>query len=395
MLLAGSHSVAATGSDRVHPRVAEAYLVEQFDHGWLEEGVTIDHTFRFGNSGEAPLFLLSAQSTCACATVEHFTEAVDHAGEGRIAVKIRPQGVGQADVRFVFETSDPDFPVIAFRWTARVTDSARAPLAGLEENRVDPADLMKGRWLREREAGRALLIDVRDSARFERAYIPRARRVALDSIKTQRYLRSRRLLLLGFGHDDSPLMAEAARLNRSGWDVHVVAGGLRGWQRAGGPVSGSDARSAAALAELSAAEFYGSHGAGWQVVHVRSPDEAAPSWLSAGMVVLYNGHPPSFWTALSEQLSRNRAETEAVARRLLVVSTDGAYYEALERALADAPRLPVFYLAGGVRAYGDQVSRQIAFESRSVATVSNQHNALQSPGSPTVYSRRTNCLPCQ
>lgn len=79
---------------------AEAYPEMSFDEtehdfGTIERGTNVEHTFTFTNTGDAPLVITDATSTCGC-TVPTFTEEPIAPGEtGEMLVKFNGSGQNQ------------------------------------------------------------------------------------------------------------------------------------------------------------------------------------------------------------------------------------------------------------------------------------------------------------
>lgn len=56
-------------------------------YGEVEEGAIVKHTFKFKNTGKAPLIISNAKSTCGCTVPEWPKEPIPVGGEGVIFVK--------------------------------------------------------------------------------------------------------------------------------------------------------------------------------------------------------------------------------------------------------------------------------------------------------------------
>lgn len=67
----------------------------EYDFGQIAQGTNVEHTFVFTNTGEAPLVLTGASSTCGC-TVPTFTEEPIAPGEkGEMLVQFDGTGFNQ------------------------------------------------------------------------------------------------------------------------------------------------------------------------------------------------------------------------------------------------------------------------------------------------------------
>lgn len=65
---------------------------ETYDFGEVDEGTVVEHTFRFTNTGKAPLLINSARSTCGCTAPEWPKEPIPPGESGAIQVKFNTQG---------------------------------------------------------------------------------------------------------------------------------------------------------------------------------------------------------------------------------------------------------------------------------------------------------------
>ena len=80
--------------------MAVVYPVIEFDEtvhdfGTIEQGTNVEHVFTFKNTGNAPLVITDATSTCGC-TVPTFTEEPIAPGEtGEMLVKFNGSGQNQ------------------------------------------------------------------------------------------------------------------------------------------------------------------------------------------------------------------------------------------------------------------------------------------------------------
>ncbi len=67
----------------------------EWDFGTIEGGTAVEHVFKFKNTGNAPLVIVDAKSSCGC-TVPEYTKAPVAAGEtGELLVKFNGSGKNQ------------------------------------------------------------------------------------------------------------------------------------------------------------------------------------------------------------------------------------------------------------------------------------------------------------
>ncbi len=63
------------------------FTEEVYDYGTVKEGESVEHTFKFKNTGVAPLIIESAKSTCGCTVPQFPKEPIAPGESGEIAVK--------------------------------------------------------------------------------------------------------------------------------------------------------------------------------------------------------------------------------------------------------------------------------------------------------------------
>lgn len=63
-----------------------------FDFGEVDEGAIIEHTFKFTNTGKAPLLITGARSTCGCTIPEWPKEPIPPGEVGELNVVFKTEG---------------------------------------------------------------------------------------------------------------------------------------------------------------------------------------------------------------------------------------------------------------------------------------------------------------
>jgi hypothetical protein len=63
-----------------------------FDFGDIKPGAVVKHTFKFKNTGDAPLIIESASASCGCTVPEWPREPIAAGAEGQINVEFNSQG---------------------------------------------------------------------------------------------------------------------------------------------------------------------------------------------------------------------------------------------------------------------------------------------------------------
>src|SRR5690554_141985 len=67
----------------------------QFDFGTIAQGTNVEHTFKFKNTGDAPLMIVDAKSSCGCTVPQYTKDAIAPGAEGEMLVKFNGSGQNQ------------------------------------------------------------------------------------------------------------------------------------------------------------------------------------------------------------------------------------------------------------------------------------------------------------
>jgi Protein of unknown function (DUF1573) len=65
------------------------------DFGTIDQGTAVEHVFKFTNTGEAPLVIVDAKSSCGCTVPSYPKEAVAPGETGEMLVKFNGSGKNQ------------------------------------------------------------------------------------------------------------------------------------------------------------------------------------------------------------------------------------------------------------------------------------------------------------
>lgn len=73
--------------------VAEITFAEtEYNFGEIESGDVVDYTFKFTNTGDAPLIVSNAKASCGCTVPKWSKEPIAPGGEGEIQVRFDSKG---------------------------------------------------------------------------------------------------------------------------------------------------------------------------------------------------------------------------------------------------------------------------------------------------------------
>lgn len=83
-----------TADDVVSPETAANIEFEEevFDFGDIEEGESVEHLFKFKNTGENPLVISNAKGSCGCTVPEWPRSPIAPGGKGEIKVIFNSKG---------------------------------------------------------------------------------------------------------------------------------------------------------------------------------------------------------------------------------------------------------------------------------------------------------------
>ena len=102
------------------------------DFGTIKEGEVVNHTFSFKNTGNSPLVIESASSTCGCTVPEVPKAPVAPGEEGKISVQFNSAGKGgtqQMKVISIKADTQPEITQVNIKANVAASAGANGPLA--------------------------------------------------------------------------------------------------------------------------------------------------------------------------------------------------------------------------------------------------------------------------
>ena len=89
-------AAAAQRDEAAKSLPAMTFEEREFDFGTIEQGTPQEHTFVFTNTGEAPLIITNATSSCGCTVPDYPRNVPIQPGEkGELVVKFNGSGMNQ------------------------------------------------------------------------------------------------------------------------------------------------------------------------------------------------------------------------------------------------------------------------------------------------------------
>ncbi|MFO7716586.1 rhodanese-like domain-containing protein [Desulfosarcina sp.] len=196
-----------------------------------------------------------------------------------------------------------------------------------------------------------LLIDIRSAPEYAALHIPGAINLSLHFIKTKPHLKSAPIVLVDQGLSSQRLSPACRELRNQGFDLRILDGGMHAWRSHGGPMAGDPVRQMA-YDRLAPADFFLEKN---DPGHIVCDASAAHSPASVQLMP-YAIHLPLAGDPgdLTTQVANFKAtHTRKGSFTVLVVNENGKGYPNFRSAFDRAGLKNVFYLDGGIKAYGE------------------------------------------
>ncbi len=194
-----------------------------------------------------------------------------------------------------------------------------------------------------------VLVDVRPPEEYEAFRIPGSLNIPLFAVKTRRFLKERKIVLLGKGYEDMAMEEACRQLRDSGFRVSVLNGGLWYWIHKGGKAEG-DIACRQKLGIISPGDFFAAKDAlEWLVLDLSPVEsfERTGSFFDAVHIPL--GPDQDIFVSRYETAVRERGESPFL--RILVFTGDGSRYDDLAYHISRT-RFPwAWFLEGGLEGY--------------------------------------------
>ena len=114
------------------------FAEEMHDFGTINEGDVVEHTFKFTNTGDAPLVITNAKGSCGCTVPSWPKEAIAPGAEGEMTVKFNSRNKPNNQMKTVRITTNTAsgqemIKIQAFVNPAAAAEGAAAPAAESHE----------------------------------------------------------------------------------------------------------------------------------------------------------------------------------------------------------------------------------------------------------------------
>jgi len=103
------------------PLPAFAFTTTDHDFGTIKEGEKVTYTYKFTNTGEAPLIIQNAQPSCGCTVPEWSKEPIPVGGTGFVKAEFDSNGKPNIQNKTITVTANTWPKVTTLRFKAMVT----------------------------------------------------------------------------------------------------------------------------------------------------------------------------------------------------------------------------------------------------------------------------------
>jgi hypothetical protein len=112
------------------PLPALEFETVDHDFGTIKEGDVVEYTYKFKNTGEAPLIIQGAQGSCGCTVPEWSKDPIPAGGTGFVKAKFDSQGKPNTQNKTVTVTANTWPKQTVLRFKAMVLPKAAVPDSG-------------------------------------------------------------------------------------------------------------------------------------------------------------------------------------------------------------------------------------------------------------------------
>lgn len=102
------------------------FAQSEFDFGTVDEGTVVEHEYKFTNTGNAPLIVVSAKGSCGCTVPTWSKEPLAPGEEGSMLVKFNTNGKPNNQTKTVTIKANTESGTESIRIKGFVTPKAKA-----------------------------------------------------------------------------------------------------------------------------------------------------------------------------------------------------------------------------------------------------------------------------
>jgi len=226
---------------------------------------------------------------------------------------------------------------------------------------ISPVTLMQ----KINQKQKLFMVDIRNSKKFNTFKIPGSINISLSFIKTKPFLKTKPVVIIHESIAYSEIEFQAGKLNRKGFDIKILQGGLAAWKHKGGTLAG-DPFAPQELNRISAQTFFAEKDhEEWVILNACSKELKHHKVLFPKAIHTSKSSPKiqqmvqaifSGDTALKKQkhIPENNPLTAIV-----IFNEAGQDYEAIENKINKKYGHKVFYLKGGISNFQNFINSQM------------------------------------
>ncbi|MCP4671588.1 MAG: hypothetical protein GY857_09800 [Desulfobacula sp.] len=200
------------------------------------------------------------------------------------------------------------------------------------------------------------LVDIRHKTQFSKFKIPGSINIPLFFIKTRQFLKTKPIALIykGFGYYE--IENEIKNLNKKGFDIKILQGGLAAWKHKGGSIVG-DPFSQKELNRMPVKDFFMEKEYEERIIinACTKPSEKIKKLIPKAIHIptLKNNLTTNDFIKKSLSIQKNNPLTTVI-----IFNETGQDYSTLEKDINKTFEHKVFYLKGGIKAYQSFMDNQ-------------------------------------
>ncbi len=212
---------------------------------------------------------------------------------------------------------------------------------------ISPTTVMQK--IRQKE--RLFLVDIRHEKEFNTFKIPGSINIPLSFIKTKSFLKSNPIILVHKSIAYSELSGQVKDLQKKGFNIKIMQGGLWAWKHKGGKLVGNHF-SYQDLNQISAKTFFmEKNHEEWVILNACSkPSPAQKQMAPKALYVQAFGKLPDMVRSV---FSKRNSPLQTI-----VIFNETGNYTQFEEKISNAYGNRVFYLKGGIKAYREFLNYQ-------------------------------------
>ena len=240
--------------------------------------------------------------------------------------------------------------ILAVLFSIILTQTAYASTMESSELFISPEAVFKNKQ-------QYMLIDIRNSTKFELTHIPDSINLSASSINKKKYLQTKNIILVNQGYSSSAILKRCVKLKKDGFNVLILKGGINSWAMKELPLSNT--KNIFSVFEITPLELYKSlNSTSWLAINI-SETPVKNKYLSDLKTITF---PKSSISANEKELL-NSIYKKIENRKLLIYDKYGSGYSSLLKALKNQKETPnnLFFLKGGINQFNFFTKRVLRF----------------------------------